>query len=91
MITEHTPMTIKAARVLCDQVSDDCKVDRDDNWNLYAEDFKDDAKAMLDACGAHDLLEALKLVYLTCDWHTDDGREAMEKASKAISKATGEK
>jgi hypothetical protein len=29
-------------------------------------------------------LEALELVYATCDWHTDDGNEAMQKASAAI-------
>ena len=34
-----------------------------------------------------ELLAALKEVYTTCDWHGDDGREAMMKASAAINKA----
>jgi phage shock protein A len=34
------------------------------------------------------LVEALKAVYLTCDWHGDDGKDAMQLASKAI--AAGE-
>ena len=29
-------------------------------------------------------LEALEGLYLTCDWHTDDGLEANQKASKTI-------
>jgi DNA-binding ferritin-like protein len=34
-----------------------------------------------------ELLEALKEVYTTCDWHGDDGQEAMMKARVAINKA----
>ena len=34
-----------------------------------------------------ELLEALKEVYTTCDWHGDDGQEAMMKARAAINKA----
>ena len=34
-----------------------------------------------------ELLAALKEVYTTCDWHGDDGREAMMKARAAIAKA----
>ena len=34
-----------------------------------------------------ELLAALKEVYTTCDWHGDDGQEAMMKASAAINKA----
>ena len=34
------------------------------------------------------LVEALKAVYLTCDWHGDDGKDAMQLANKAI--AAGE-
>ena len=33
-----------------------------------------------------ELLAALKAVYTTCDWHGDDGREAMTKARAAIAK-----
>ena len=33
-----------------------------------------------------ELLAALKEVYTTCDWHGDDGREAMSKARAAIAK-----
>ena len=34
-----------------------------------------------------ELLAALKEVYTTCDWHGDDGQEAMIKARAAIAKA----
>ncbi len=34
-----------------------------------------------------ELLAALNEVYITCDWHGDDGREAMSKAHAAIAKA----
>ena len=34
-----------------------------------------------------ELLEALTKLYLTCDWNTDDGLEASQKASAAIAKA----
>ena len=37
-----------------------------------------------------ELLAALKEVYTTCDWHGDDGQEAMMKASAAIAKVEGE-
>jgi hypothetical protein len=33
-----------------------------------------------------ELLVALNEVYITCDWHGDDGREAMSKAHAAIAK-----
>ena len=33
-----------------------------------------------------ELLAALKEVYITCDWHGDDGQEAMMKARAAIAK-----
>jgi hypothetical protein len=33
-----------------------------------------------------ELLAALKEVYTTCDWHGDDGQEAMMKARAAIAK-----
>jgi hypothetical protein len=33
-----------------------------------------------------ELLAALNEVYITCDWHGDDGREAMSKARAAIAK-----
>jgi hypothetical protein len=38
-----------------------------------------------------ELLAALNEVYTTCDWHGDDGQEAMMKARAAIAKAEGEK
>lgn len=36
------------------------------------------------------MLEALKAVYLTCDWHGDDGKDAMQLASKAITAGEAE-
>jgi len=96
MNEQYTPMTIKAARILCERMSKACGVDRDDNWNLYAEDFKADAKAMLDACGAHDLLEALcgaisDVEYIGADgWMTGQMHSAEYKSAvAAIAKATG--
>jgi hypothetical protein len=88
-------MEIKAARSLCDRAADACGINRADNWNVYAEDFKADAKAMLDACGAPDLLEALQDLFDADMEHVlmgdgkDDQIEAIAKARAAIAKATG--
>jgi len=35
--------------------------------------------------------KALKAVHLTCDWHGDDGKDAMEQARAAIAAAEGVK
>jgi hypothetical protein len=59
-MSEYTPMEIKAARILCERSADACGIDRDDNWNIYAEDFKADARAVLEGCAVPELLEALK-------------------------------
>jgi len=37
-----------------------------------------------------ELLNALDRMYITCDWHTDDGREAKAYAYALMEKATGE-
>jgi hypothetical protein len=99
MTAQHTPMEIKAARALCDRAADACGIDRNDNWNVYAEDFKADAKAMLDACGAPDLLEtlsktlkrieeALAYGYLPAGTEQELETQAAEIRA-AIAKATG--
>lgn len=38
-----------AARVLCAYESRECGVDKDDNWNLYADDFKAQARPVVEA------------------------------------------
>jgi hypothetical protein len=83
-------MEIKAARALCDRAADACGIDRNDNWNVYAEDFKADAKAMLDACGAPDLLKALTDLLAVASVRIDDPRIVQFDAARvAIAKATG--
>ncbi len=42
-------MVTKAARELCKIHAMECSVDKQDTWNLYAEQFKRDARAMLEA------------------------------------------
>ena len=42
-------MVVAAARVLNERQADACGVDRDDQWAIYSDDFKADARAMLEA------------------------------------------
>ena len=42
-------MVVAAARVLNERQADACGVDRDDQWAIYCDDFKADARAMLEA------------------------------------------
>ena len=42
-------MVVAAARVLNERQADACGVDRDDQWAIYSDEFKDDALAMLKA------------------------------------------
>ena len=52
---QRVPMTewliAKAARVLSDRAAESCGIDAEDQWKIYAEVFKDDARAMLAAIG----------------------------------------
>jgi hypothetical protein len=48
-------MVTAAARVLNERQADACGVDRDDQWAIYSDDFKADARAMLEA--AHGIKE----------------------------------
>lgn len=59
-MSAHTPMVVAAARELCHRSAEQCGVDAEDSWEVYGDDFLADAAAMLDACGAPELLEALK-------------------------------
>lgn len=43
------------ARALCQQMAEACNVDAGDQWQLYADTFKEDAKAVLEA--AHGIKE----------------------------------
>lgn len=36
-----------AARVLCERQADACGIDRDDQWMVYGDGFKEDARATL--------------------------------------------
>ena len=42
-------MVVAAARVLNERQADACGVNRDDQWAIYCDDFKADARAMLEA------------------------------------------
>lgn len=99
MNAQHTPMVVAAARAMNKRMAEQCNVDADDQWKLYGDDMLSDAKAILDAAGAIDLLSALKTM-LTAT--TDDGKEsfpghyaafleivAKPRARAAIAKATG--
>ena len=90
MSTQYTPMEIKAARILCERIADACGVDRDDNWNIYSEDFKADAKAMLDTCGASNLLEALKVArHMIVEDGTPIGG-SVSRIDEVVAKAMGD-
>ena len=91
MSTQYTPMEIKAARILCERIADACGVDRDDNWNIYSEDFKADAKAMLDACGALDLVAVLQELQESASYWSeyDVPIGIVDRINAAIAKATG--
>jgi hypothetical protein len=91
-MNKHTPMEIRAARILSDRVADQCGVDRDDNWNIYSEDFKADAKAILDGCAAPDLLDVLvraKSAIEALDGTTAENEKLLDDYRAAIAKATG--
>lgn len=102
-MSEYTPIEIKAARALSDRIADQCGIDRDDNWNTYSEDYKADAKVVLDMCAVPDLLEALVSAWLWMENQADGQskgghatfdllmlREQRDIARAAIAKATGE-
>jgi hypothetical protein len=61
-----------------------------DTLETQALTFRDKADAAAELRRLHELnqelLAALKEVYTTCDWHGDDGQEAMSKAYAAIVK-----
>jgi hypothetical protein len=56
----HTPMVVAAARALAKQHAEACGTNAADVWTFYAEDFKAEAKAVLEGAGVPDLLAALK-------------------------------
>lgn len=41
------------ARALCKRMAESCGVDERDEWQLYADTFKEDAKAVLEAAAKH--------------------------------------
>lgn len=59
-MTDKATMQYKAARALCKRQAEMCGTDERDEWNAYSELYSSDAKAMLEACGGFDLLEAVK-------------------------------
>lgn len=44
-------MVLKAARELCKIHAGECQVNEQDTWNIYADQFKRDARAALEAAG----------------------------------------
>lgn len=86
----HSHMTVAAAKEQCRRVADSCNVYFDDLWKTEGEVFLSDADAMLKACGAHELLEALRLCIDRLEPAiTALEFEAVDAARAAIKKATG--
>lgn len=53
-------MELRAAMTLCRQQAKACNVDREDLWKLHSDDFVKEAREVLDAVGAADLLRELQ-------------------------------
>lgn len=97
-------MVTAAARALCRQHAAMCNVNEADAWILHAEDFKADALAALNACGAvravnshAELLEALQAIVAEADGpgKPTDGDsylppEFISRARTSINRATSE-
>ena len=97
MTTEYTPMELKAARALNDKCSKEIGFDPDDMWLRCAEEFKEDARAALNACHAPDLLAALQdayeilgISYPLTEPDSDKRGVVLSKARAALLKAKGE-
>lgn len=89
-MTPSDSMILIAARVLSDKAADACGVDRNDQWAEYAEQWRDDAREMLEACGAVDLLEALLALGAAVKSRGIMSTvTALSVADTAITKATG--
>ncbi len=75
-LAQHTPMEIKAGRVLCDASAEACGQKPDEHWQEMGQSWTEDAKTMLDACGATGLLQAVRSIaaITTC---ADQDHEAM--------------
>lgn len=54
-------MVIAAAKELNKRVADSCNVNADDQWALEGDVFISDADAMLEAAGAPELLEIVRI------------------------------
>jgi hypothetical protein len=83
-MSEYTPMEIKAGRILCDLSSKDCRINPEDNWNIYGHEFTFDAKILLDGVGANEMLAMLKDAY---PYIANDALR--EQMGNLIAKATG--
>lgn len=85
MNTKHTPMEIKAARAFNKSMAETCNVDAEDQWKYYSETIIADVKAVIDAIGMHDLLEAaIKVNALSIQ------TDAHKELRAAIANATGD-
>jgi hypothetical protein len=85
MNQQYTPLEIKAARILCRQHAEGCGVDADDLWKFHSEDFKEEAKALLDQCGVTEMLSALEGLLMF-----PLGTFQVTAAKAAVAKATGD-
>ena len=90
-------MVVAAARVLCKRGAEQCNVDFDDSWKVYGDMYLEDAKAVLEAVGAPELLS--ELINMTARFKaaivqggTDEefAEHAVAKARALISKALGQ-
>lgn len=87
MSAQH--MEVAAAREMCRLESECCAVDKDDLWKIYGDVFREDARAVLNACGASELLRALTVIAETLS-ALDEFANLRHIAQAAITKATGE-
>lgn len=58
----YTPMEVRAAQAICRLNALACNVDHDDSWKQYSEDFLTDARVVLNAVAAPELLGALQAI-----------------------------
>jgi hypothetical protein len=80
-------MVVAAARALCSQYAITCNVDKDDAWKVYGSDFLQDAEAALKACGAPELLDALRDLVDTMTGRAGGETAALHNALVALAKA----
>lgn len=77
-MTAPTSMELRAAIALCRLQAKACNVDREDLWKLHIDDFVKEAREVLGAVGAPDILREL-----------ENTASMLQSACLVISDATG--